>query len=294
MKFIERKPHFTPAKTDWIKNKWIDLSYADGDRRKMDIYAPNEAGEKLPVIIDIFGGGMYFGEKSSIKMEGALELLKKGYVIVSPNYSLSHQADFKTAIYEIKAVIRYLKANAVKFNIDADRIFLMGESSGAQLALLTATSIGANQLNGDIGDYFDQSLEIKGVIASYGPYDLKQMPFQFKALDQTPRFKETGEADSFEGMMLRNNRPIDVPELNDACNPATYLTDKMVPVLFYAGLCDHVVPYVQTVNLATKIMETIGSNKVSVHLVEAADHGPKSFLDDEIYREKDLFMKNCN
>ncbi|MCF6515403.1 alpha/beta hydrolase fold domain-containing protein [Lactobacillus sp. S2-2] len=291
MKFIERDQKFVPADTDWINNKWIDVSYADGKRRKMDIYLPNEDKEQFPVIIDIFGGGMYFGQKSSFKLQGALELLKKGYAVVSPNYSLSHQADFPTPIYEIKAAIRYIKAHAKDFKINPKQVFLMGESSGAQLAMLTAASIGSNQLNGELGDYFDQDLEIKGVIASYGPYNLKEMPFQFKALGQEPRFTETGASDSFEGVMLKNNRPIDVPELNDACNPASYLTDKMVPVLFYAGLDDHVAPYVQTVNLATQVMEKIGEQNVQVHLVAGADHGPKAFLSDSIYQEKDEFMR---
>ena len=74
---------------------------ADGQRRLLDIYLPNEGEGPYPVVIDIFGGGYYFGRKSSHKLEPALNLLKRGFAVVSINYSMSFQAEFPIQIQEV-------------------------------------------------------------------------------------------------------------------------------------------------------------------------------------------------
>ena len=59
-------------------------------------FTPNEGEGPFPVVIDIFGGGWYFGNKSSHKLEPALALLRRGFAVVSINYSLSWQVRFPT------------------------------------------------------------------------------------------------------------------------------------------------------------------------------------------------------
>lgn len=79
MKFIEQKRTHIPAETGFIQRKFMDLAYAPGgDRRTLDIYLPNEGEGPYPVIIDIFGGGWYFGQKSSHKLETGIKSVEKG------------------------------------------------------------------------------------------------------------------------------------------------------------------------------------------------------------------------
>ncbi|WP_413628037.1 alpha/beta hydrolase [Fructilactobacillus vespulae] len=291
MKFIEREPNFIPAQTAGIERSFLDIQYATGARNYLDIYLPNQPQASYPVIIDIHGGGMYFGQKSSHKLNGALKLLKKGYAVISPNYSLSYMAAFPQPVYELKAVIRFVRAHAEKYHLDAQNIFLMGESSGAQLAMLVATSELQGKLRSDFGGNLEYSNQVNGVIASYGPYDLAMMKPQFEVLQQTPKFKETGAFDSFEGMMLKKQRPVDVPELNAQANPETYLTDEMVPCLFYAGKKDRVVPYIQTINLAAEVTKWIGKDQVEMHILEAATHGPADFMNETVLKQKANFLQ---
>lgn len=291
VKFIERKPTFVGADTKGIDRKFLNLAYADGQRNQLDIYLPNQEQSNYPVIIDVYGGGMYFGEKSSNKLNGALQLLKRRYAVVSPNYSLSYMADFPQPIYELKAVIRWVKAHADQYHFDDQNVFLMGESSGAQLAMLTAASEANNQLQSEFGGNLYYSSQVNGVIASYGPYDLAMMPAQFAVLGQTPKFSETGAADSFEGMMLGQQRPLDVPDLNVAVNPKTYLNKHMVPVLMYAGKQDRVVPYIQTINLAAEVAQKIGSQNVELHIVPDAPHGPSGFMNETVFAQKEQFLQ---
>ena len=90
MKFVEDKRVHIPANTDFINVKYLDIQYAPGsERRKLDIYIPNQGEGPFPVIVDIYGGGWFFGNKSSHKLEPALELLRRGFAVVSVNYTLS-------------------------------------------------------------------------------------------------------------------------------------------------------------------------------------------------------------
>ncbi|USS93282.1 alpha/beta hydrolase [Fructilactobacillus ixorae] len=289
-KFIERAAHFVPADTATINRKQVDLPYAAGARHQLDVYWPDTGSAPFPVIIDIHGGGLYFGAKSSQKLAGALALRQRGYAIVSPNYSLSYMAPFPQPVYELKAVVRWVKAHAPEYQFDPHNVFLMGESSGAQLAMLVAASSGSGHLQSNFGNDFGVSDRVTGVIASYGPYDLAAMKAQFAILKQEPKFAEIGEADSFEGAMLGWHRPVDVPELNAQANPATYLNQQMVPVLMYAGTGDRVVPYIQTINLGAQLATVIGSDQVEVHVVPEVPHGPAGFLNAEVTQQKENFL----
>ena len=113
MRFIDQVRIPIPAKTEHIRRKYLDLSYDEGFyRRKLDIYLPNEGEGPFPVIVDIHGGGWYFGDKSEHKLDPALHLLDRGYAVVSVGYSLSWMKKLPTQIFEVKAAIRYLRAHA--------------------------------------------------------------------------------------------------------------------------------------------------------------------------------------
>jgi len=145
-KFIDRDYKKIEAETAYIKQQWHDIAYMDGERHTLDVYLPNEGQGPFPVIVDIYGGGLIFGDKSSHKLEPALRLLDKGYAVVSVDYSLIHQKDFPFQIYEIKAALRFLRAHADEYQLDMNRVALMGESSGAHLAVMTGVTASVDAL----------------------------------------------------------------------------------------------------------------------------------------------------
>lgn len=69
-----------------------------------------------------------------------LEGIKHGYAVVSVNYRLANEAKFPAQIQDIKAAIRFIKANANKYNLNPNAIAVWGDSAGANLAALAATS----------------------------------------------------------------------------------------------------------------------------------------------------------
>ena len=291
-KFVERPYQQTYAVTDGIQQQWRDVPYMTGERHKLDIYLPNDGQGPFPVIVDLYGGGLLFGDKSSHKLEPALALMPAGYAVVSVNYSLLQAAPFPTQIYEIKAALRFLRANATTYQLDMQRVALMGESSGSYLAVMTGVSATADAFEKrTFGDFPTESEQVNAIIAMYGPYEYDKFTTQFAESGITPKFSETGEADSFEGYLFNNQAPRDVPEDVIAYNPVTYFSPQMPPILAFAGTGDGVVPYQQTVDMITAAQQVLSPEKVSMTLVPEADHGPADYMTSEYTAQKAAFLK---
>lgn len=289
-RFIDQVRNDPPADADFVQRQYRDIAYAEGsDRRMLDIYLPNEGEGPYPVIVDIYGGGWYFGKRSSYKMNLALELLKRGYAVVSLDYSLSKQAKYPTQIYEIKSAIRYIKNHAQTYQLDAGRVALLGESAGAHLGAITATSHGAGVFEdvpfGEAGD-----ASVNAVIALYCPCALQDTANQFHVLNLATWIPEGGRADSPEGVLL-GSRIDRIPELVRLADPGTFVTAQAPAFLFFHGNDDRVVPYLQSMNFATQLTAAIGSDQVEFHLIPGAGHNQAHFMKEENYEIMAEFLK---
>ncbi|MBD1501500.1 alpha/beta hydrolase [Weissella cibaria] len=290
-KFIDRDYKKIEAETAYIKQQWHDIAYMDGERHTLDVYLPNEGQGPFPVIVDIYGGGLIFGDKSSHKLEPALRLLDKGYAVVSVDYSLIHQKDFPFQIYEIKAALRFLRAHADEYQLDMNRVALMGESSGAHLAVMTGVTASVDALQNPLmGDNNNQPETVNAIIAMYGPYEFDQFVDQFNESGVTPKYAETGTAESFEGQMFNQQAPKDVPQRVKMYSPKMYFNAEMPPILAFAGTADAVVPYQQTVNMINGAREFVSEDKAVLHLVEGTGHGPADYMSPEFTDEKAAFL----
>lgn len=313
MKFIEQTRTHTPAQTDFVRQKFLDIPYAPedsvpyvsryapkcqpepkGPRRLLDIYLPNEGNGPFPVIVDIFGGGWCFGHKSSHKLEPALNLLKRGFAVVSANYSLSYQARFPAQIYELKAAIRFIRKNSAKYNLDPDRIALLGESAGAHLAAVTACSAASGKLEDSPFPDQDVSDAVQAVIALYCPVDIALTKEYFlvqKALTgQDTLLQESGEADSVEALLLGGTRQ-ECPEIAQMANPENYLSENCPPFLFLHGDLDQVVPIVGTMGFAGEIMGKTSIDNVRFQIVHGAHHNILDFEKEWIYDLEAAFLR---
>src|SRR5690606_30588174 len=120
----------------------LDVVYArpDGRPLKLDLYVPRHR-RPVPLIIWIHGGGWSEGGKDD---PPALPLLYARYAVASIEYRLSGRAQFPAQIHDVKAAVRFLRANAGRYRLDPDRFGVWGESAGGHLAaLLGLTSAGS-------------------------------------------------------------------------------------------------------------------------------------------------------
>ena len=292
MKFIEQKRTHIPAETGFINRKFLDLVYASGsDRRTLDIYLPNEGEGPYPVIVDIFGGGWCFGNKSSHKLEPALALLRRGFAVVSINYTLSFQAKFPVALHEVKAAIRYIRAHAAEYELDADKIALLGESAGAHYAAVTSACGALPCPWAENAAYSDK---VQAVIAVYCPADLGAIPGYFaiekQTMDLDTIIGEFGQADSMEAVYLGGTYA-EIPETYAQANPETWISADCPPFLFLHGTRDQVIPVLGAQHFAAKLMQAIGKDNVRFQMVEGAKHDIHDFEQEWIYDLEAEFLR---
>lgn len=117
----------------------VDIPYIDDGEKAhlLDIYYPQGATEKLPVIIDIHGGGWMYGYKE-INKYYCLKLASKGFLVASINYRLVDDVRFPQQVEDIFAALSRLSEKLSSYPADTDNIFLTGDSAGGHLACVTA------------------------------------------------------------------------------------------------------------------------------------------------------------
>jgi acetyl esterase/lipase len=161
MKIVEHV-WFDAAKRGTVEK---DVTYAvmGGRELKMDIYYPKSHGLWSGLIF-VHGGGWSEGDKAP------LAIVPPGYLVASINYRLYPEARFPAMIEDVKCAIRYLRAHAAAYNLDPNRIGLIGHSAGAHLAALAG--LVGTEAGWDIGPYLEHSSAVQAVVALSGPSDL--------------------------------------------------------------------------------------------------------------------------
>lgn len=241
-----------------------DLVYRKaGDQElRADLYLPEKVTGKPPMILCIHGGGWIRGNK---KQCPALMMLKDGYAVASIQYRLTDKAAFPAQIEDCKAAVRWLRANADKYNFDADRIGVWGHSSGAHLASLLGTSGDVPALEGK-GENSEFSSRVQAVCEISGPADLVRM-YQDVAQSSSEMAPEAKSAiEALIGGPLATKR-----ETAIAASPMTYISKDDPPFLIIHGDEDETVPVSQSQAFA-KALKAAGV-PVTLEVVVGRGHG---------------------
>jgi acetyl esterase/lipase len=275
--------------TDNIKRKWLDISYAtQSQSQKLDVYLPDEGDGPFPVILSIHGGAFRAGDKGDNQVLPMLEGVKRGYAVVSVNYRLSQEAKFPAQIYDIKAAVRWIRANAKQYKLNPDKIAAWGGSAGGHLSALLGTSGDVKELEDLMMGNSDYSSCVQAVIDWFGPTDFLKMDEQLKeSMVKNPQVHST--PDSPESELIGKNLT-DAPELVRAANPETYITPDDPPFFIQHGQIDNLVPYQQSVNLASKLSAIIGTKKVTLELFPESGHGGPAFSTEQNINKVFVFL----
>jgi acetyl esterase/lipase len=147
-----------------------DVSYVNDTltSHKLDIYIPSSATSPSPCVVRIHGGGWKGGAKGNA-LNWCDSLYYNGYVVVDINYRLSGKAIFPAQIYDCKAAIRFLKANASLYYIDTCKIGVIGESAGGHLSALLGTSGGVSALEDFSLGNANVTSRVHAAVDLYGP-----------------------------------------------------------------------------------------------------------------------------
>lgn len=238
-----------------------DLPYANTDnpRQRLDISLPQKASsdKPLPVVVIIHGTFLNADRKSG---EGFARAMVSGgdFAAVSIGYRLSDEAKWPAQIHDCKAAIRWVRANAKKYNIDPDRIGVIGPSAGGHLAALLGVSGDIPELEGTLGDHCDVSSRVACVVNLFGPTDLLALGGNHN------------RPNSPESRLLGGPLP-DKKELARQASAMTYVTEDDPPFLIVHGTQDPVIPFQQSESFVAALKKV----KVSATLVpvEGGLHG---------------------
>ena len=176
-----------------------------------------------------------------------LNQLARGYVVASIEYRFSQKAIFPAQIQDCQAAIRWLRANAKKYNIDPDHIGVGGASAGGHLAALLGTS-GGKKAFPPIGGNEDQSDRVQAVCDIFGPADFWTVVTQANEDKNVKNVFKWNNGDPYSkliGAKLGEDK-----EKCDAVSPTHYVSKDNPPFLILHGDRDTLVPYAQSVELA--------------------------------------------
>jgi acetyl esterase/lipase len=278
------EPHYAlpfeipPAKTDHIKRKMFDLAYADSSpTQKLDVYWPEEGDGPFPVIISIHGGAFMGGDKRDVQLTPMLECLKRDYVLVGVNYRMSSEAKFPALIHDVKAAIRWIRANAKNYLFDPQRIATWGGSAGGYLSLMMGVSAWATELeNLSLGNS-EQPSHVQAVVDWFGPTDFLKMDEQLTESGFAPPEEFSHNSANSPESLLLGEQITKIPELVHNANPETYIRSIAPPFFIQHGTHDNTVPHQQSVNMAAKLTDVIGAEKVTLELLPNALHADPAF-----------------
>jgi acetyl esterase/lipase len=210
----------------------------------LDLYRPSSGAGPFPTIVWIHGGGWQSGSRASVAQ--ILGLVCQGYAIASIDYRLSGEAVFPAQIHDVKAAIRFLRANATTHNLDANRFVAAGSSAGGHLAALAGVSRGVAALEDLSLGNATVSSAVQAVIDWYGPSDLAQMDAQLLAQGCGAGRAHHNDADSGESRLLGCALPDCDRARLAAVNPITYVDRDDPPFMILHGDLDCTVPTAQS------------------------------------------------
>ena len=235
-----------------------DLTYGKGasTELKLDLAMPKTGVGPFPAVIFLHGEGWRAGNRQQMNhfIEGMARL---GYVAVTVEYRLVPTARFPAQVEDCKAAVRWLRANAEKYRVRADRVGVVGFSAGGYLAAMLGVTHNEDGFEG-LGYNPEQSSRVQAVVSFFGPTDFSAREW--------PRSLEEEVIAPFLGAAFA-----DKPDIYKKASPINYVTADSPPFLFLHGVDDKLVPVGQSRRLA-ETLERMGV-PTQVIALEGEGHG---------------------
>jgi acetyl esterase/lipase len=262
----------TPGTGTFTVIEALEYANAGGEPLLLDLRIPDTAGPH-PVILYLHSGAWVTGDRTG---GAAIRQASRGYAVASIDYRLAPQNTWPAQIEDCKAAVRWLRANASRFNLDAERIGVFGASAGGHLAAMLGTTSDRPEFEGLYHGNPQFSSKVKIVVDMFGPTDLLKIEEQ--KLDC--------------GLPLNGNDPRLPPSLLMGCpiqeckektqtsNPINYITPDDPPFLILHGMLDCLVPWQQS-QILHEALERGGVRSTLV-LLPNGEHAGSAFDEQQI------------
>lgn len=241
--------------------EYKDVVYAevDGKPLALDLYVP-KAG--APLVVHIHGGAWRAGTKA----DGVPTfLIDAGFAVASLEFRQTTEAPFPANVHDIKAGIRFLRAQAAEYGYDTDKVLITGASSGAHLAVLVGVTNGNAELEGTVGAHPEASSSVQGILSYFAATDLTtilSLSTPFGVGVREPALKA-----------LLGDLPDKVPELAQLASPVYHVDTSDPPLLLLHGDRDPQMPVNQSLQMLGAYKE-LGLDVDFIPVHGAAHGGP--------------------
>lgn len=237
-----------------------DLVYAapGGRELRLDLFLPKTREGQVPAVVYVHGGGWRGGNKEHFHRQAA-HMASIGFAGACIEYRLSGEAKYPAAIQDVKAAVRWLRANAERYRIDPGKIGSAGGSAGGHLAALLGTTAGVSELEGDGGNAGFSS-RVQAVAAFNPALDLEHF------VKEDSRRGATGSIRNFLGYSYAEK-----PQLWAQASPILHVSKDSAAFLFLHGTKDETTPYEKSVEMMKRLQAS--GVRAELFTAEGAGHG---------------------
>lgn len=235
---------------------------------KMTLFVPRTK-EKKPAVLYFPGGGFTSADHEKF-LEMRYALARAGYVVAACEYRAVPNK-FPALLEDAKAAVRWMRAHASEFGVDADRIGLLGDSAGGYVVQMSGATNG--EKNWDVGDFKEVSSDVQAVVSIYGISDLTTIG-EGIGNENVHASAAVTEALLLNGPAFKDFAGASVnadPQKAKAASPIGHVDGTEPPFLLMHGSGDKVVSPLQS----KKMFEALQNEKVEAEyvLVRGAEHG---------------------
>ncbi len=262
------------------KRRWPDIPYgSESARQSVDIYLPDAGDGPFPAILWVHGGGWFMGGRSDFGLSYVLPFLGDGFAVASIGYRLALDAVFPEPVYDVIAATELLESRADEFSLDQKRFVMMSGSAGSTIAALAAL----------------WARGVKAVVLSCPILDFTAIRAQFNEIGlKRGRFAYPDEDTSIEALFLGGST-LERPEAARESAPKNHIKKELhVPrFLLLHGTMDIDTPYLQSVQFAEAVRETLGEGRAEAVLLPDTGHDGGLFDAPEIFDKKLSFIREA-
>ena len=262
-----------------------DLEYAPADPpgsngHKLDLYIPADAKGPLPVVVWTAGSAWMADTGKNGGGLVAQQLNPAGYAVAGVSIRSSSQTKFPGQLHDVKAAIRWLRANATKYNFDPNHIAIMGDSSGGWTTAMAALTGDSPEMEGSVGTT-GVSSRVQAAVAFYPPTNFITMDAWALSKCDGPRCHDS--ADSPESRLIGCAIQT-CPEKVRAASPMQYITPADPPIMILHGDSDQLVPHNQGEQLYMALNKAC-KDAIFISLPKAPHGNWNGFLTNDALRE---------
>lgn len=246
---------------------------------------PKEDHSPKPALVWIPGGG-WRGTDKNLMLGEMAEFANAGYVVASIYYRSSAQGHFPAQIIDVKTAIRFLRANAQKYEINPEKIGVFGRSAGGHLAACAAMNTDAY----NDGEWKEYASHVQACCDMFGPVDIVALMEAEEKRFGDPAFRWHRLEDTHGGALIGGDPDTMKQRAVDA-SPVNFISPAMCPIQILHGDNDPLVPIeLSSEPFYQKLLAAGMEDQVDYYILSHAGHGSREFFQDSVKERMIVFF----